>query len=238
MSAILDIVVVLIVLSLAFTSFRRGLINSLVDFVGTIVAVVASSFVASSVSIWIYNQFIMSKITDSVNQALLSLPESATATQQAENIISSLPSYASNALTMLGIDSDNLFSSINTDILSIPQAVESLVRPTAVKIITTILTVILFILFMVLIGFVSKLVTKAVNIVGLSPVNKIGGAIFGAVKGLLIIMILSFLLYFVMMFLPSETSIELNEAIENSYLYYGIYNISLPEKIISLFTVK
>ena len=72
MNFILDIAVVFIVVSLALTNYRRGLINSVIDFAGTIISVVAASLVGTSVSIWIYNQFIVQKITDSVNQALTS----------------------------------------------------------------------------------------------------------------------------------------------------------------------
>lgn len=236
MSVILDIAVIAVVVSLAFTGFRRGLINSVVDFAGMIVAMVAASLISASVSVMIYNQFIMDRIIDSVNQALQTLPSTAALPQQAEQIISSLPSYASNALAIMDIDANNLFSYLDTSILSIPQAVESLIRPVAIKVITAVVTVILFIIFMVIINLICKIITKAVNIVGLSTVNKLGGAAFGVVKAILLIMVLSFILYFIMMSLPTEASVTLNDAVENSHLYYGIYNISLPEKIISAFS--
>lgn len=237
MSIILDIVVAVIIVLFTITSFRRGLVNSIIDFAGTIVSVVAASLIASSMSVSIYNQFIKEHIIDCVSQALSTLPSSASVTEQASQVMSSLPGYATNILALMGINESNLFSSIDTTYLSIPNAVETLVYPTAVKIITVALTIVLFMIFIAVIGLLSNLLTKTIKITGLSTVNKLGGAVFGLVKALLLIMVLSLVLYFVMMFLPTDTTMAINDAIENSMLYKGIYNISLPEKIISMFSV-
>ena len=237
MSIILDIAVVAIIVLFTVTSFRRGLVSSIVDFAGTIVSIVAASFIASSMSVSIYNQFVRDKIVESVSQALSSLPSSAGAVEQASEIMSSLPDYVTNILALMGINENNLLSAIDTTYLSIPNAVEALVYPTAVKIITAALTIILFMIFIVVIGLVSRLLTKTLNIAGLSVVNKIGGAAFGLVKALLLIMVLSLVLYFIMMFLPTDVTMAINDGVENSILYKGIYNISLPEKIISMFSV-
>ncbi len=236
MSIIFDVIVVAVIVLIAVTDYRRGLINSIIGLAGTVVSAIAASMLASAFAVHIYTQFFMDNIRDTVSQALVSLPSTATALEKSEQIISSLPDYAENILALMGINSGNLFSSIDMDIVPIPEAVEGLVRTGAIKLITIVLTVILFILMVAIITFIARFVTKTISIVGLSIVNKIGGAVLGVAKAVILIMILTLVFYFIMMFLPTETTVSINNAIENTFLYKGIYNISLPEKIISLFT--
>lgn len=237
MSVVLDIAVVAIVAIMILAGYKRGLLNSVIDFAGVIVAAVLSSFVASLLAVSVYNGLIMNKVVETVQSACSSIPSYATATQQAEKLFSALPDYAVNALSFSGIDVNTLSSKISSANVDVPQLVESLIRPTVVRLISTIITIVLFIIFTILIAFIAKFLTKAINAVGLSVINRIGGAAFGAVKAIVLIMVLTLVLYFVMMFLPSDTVSSMNDAIGNSYLYSGIYKLNLLDKIIALFGI-
>ena len=238
MNIVLDLVVVAIVVLMTVTSYKRGFFNSVIDFAGVIVAAVASSFFASMAAVSFYEKFIMNKVLESVQSAFATIPTHATAAEQAEKLFSSLPDYAVNALSFSGIDADVLSSKISTTSLAVPQLVESLVRPTVVRLVSVIITVILFMIFTALIAFLAKFLTKAINAIGLSVINRIGGAIFGAVKAIVLIMVLTLVLYFIMMFLSPDTVNEINASIEQSYLYSGIYKLNFLNKIIALFGIS
>ncbi|MDD6489366.1 MAG: CvpA family protein [Clostridia bacterium] len=238
MNIVLDLTVVLIVAIMIFSGYRRGLLNSVIDFAGVIVSAVASSFLASMAAISVYEKFIMNKVIESVQNIFLAFPSHMTADQQAEKLFSALPDYAVNALSFSGIDVNTLSEKISTENIAVPQLVESLIRPTAVRLVSTIITVVLFIILTALIAFLAKFLTKAVNAIGLSVVNRIGGAIFGLVKAIVLIMVLTLVLYFIMMFLSPDTVNEINDAIEKSYLYNGIYKLNLLNKILALFGVS
>lgn len=235
MGIVLDLTVVVIIAIMMLAGYKRGLVNSVIDFAGVIVAAVAASFIASLAAVSIYDNFIMNKVIESAESAFAAIPSQATAAQQAEKILSSLPDYAVNALSFSGIDANALSSKIASSNVAVPQLIESLVRPTAVRLVSTISTIILFVIFTVLIAFLAKFLTKAVNAVGLSVINRIGGAAFGAVKAVILIMVLTLILYFIMMLLPSDTVNEMNDAIEHSYLYSGIYKLNFLNKIIAIF---
>ncbi|MGN0470726.1 MAG: CvpA family protein [Acutalibacteraceae bacterium] len=237
MGIVLDLTVVVIIAIMIIAGYKRGLVNSVIDFAGVIVAAVAASFIASLAAVSIYDNFIMNKVIESAESAFAAIPSQATAAQQAEKIFSSLPDYAVNALSLSGIDVNALSSKIASSNGAVPQLIESLVRPTAVRLVSTIVTIILFVIFTVLIAFLAKFLTKAVNAVGLSVINRIGGAAFGAVKAVILIMVLTLILYFIMMLLPSDTVNEMNDAIEHSYLYSGIYKLNFLNKIIAIFGI-
>lgn len=238
MNIILDIVVVVIVAIMMIDGYKRGLLTSVIEFAGVIIAAVASSFLASLTAVSVYSSFIMHNVVQAVEAAFSAIPSYATASQQAEKLFSTLPDYAVNALSFSGIDVNSLSSQISSSNVAVPQLVESLIRPTIVRLVSTIITIILFIIFTVVIAFVAKILTKTINAIGLSAINRIGGAAFGVVKALIFIMVLTLVLYFVMMFLPSDTVNEINDAIEHSFLYSGIYKLNLLNKILSLFAIS
>lgn len=238
MSIILDIVVVVIVAIMMIDGYKRGLITSVIDFAGVIIAAVVSSFLASMAAVSVYNSFIMHNVVQAVEGAFSAIPSYATAAQQAEKLFSTLPDYAVNALSFSGIDVNSLSSQISSSNVEVPQLVESLIRPTIVRLVSTMITIILFIIFTVLIAFVAKFLTKTINAVGLSVINRIGGAAFGLVKAIVLIMVLTLVLYFIMMFLSPDTVNEINDEIGKSYLYNGIYKINLLNKILALFGVS
>lgn len=237
MSIVLDLAVILILFMMTIAGYRRGLLNSVIEFAGVIISAVAASFFASMAAIAVYDNFIMDNIIKAVESVFSQISSHATAAQQAEELFSTLPDYAVNALSLSGIDVNTLSSKISSTTVAVPQLVESLIRPTAVRLVSTVITVILFIIFTIVVAFLAKFLTKAINAVGLSMINRIGGGIFGAVKAIVLIMVLTLILYFVMMFLPTDTVNSMNDAIEHSYLYGGIYKLNLLNKIMSLFAL-
>lgn len=238
MSIILDLAIVALIVTMAVSDYKKGLISSLVSFAGMIVSSIAASFTASMISFSIYNQFIMNRIINTAEKAFSAIPSSYTVEQQAERLMSSLPNYASNALYASGINTDILSSKINSTDLAVPELIETLVRPTAIKLMSAIFTVILFVVFSTVIFFLAKIITKTVNAVGLGTANKVCGAVCGIVKAIILVTMLSLILYFIIMFLPDEVSKSINDSIEQSFLYNGIYHISLPNTIISWFSFK
>ena len=99
-------------------------------------------------------------------------------------------------------------------------------------------TSLLFVIFTVIIRIIANTLTKSIDATKLSIVNKVGGALVGVAEAIVLIMIFSLILYFVMMFLSSDSFNAVQNTIDNSLLYKVIYRLSLPDAIISFMVPK
>lgn len=236
MNYVLDIMVVAVVALFVVSGFKRGIISTVVHFLGAGVSAVASSILGSFIALYAYDNFIKNAIIDYVAKKL---PEITMATQPADianGIMEKLPDYAANFLNMAGIDAKSLTKEIAASKLDVPVLVETLVRPITLKVTTIILTLALFIVFVAIISLFTQSLTSAIDLTGLGTVNRILGAVLGFLAAAVIIMVLSLVLYLVMAFIPIESSEYLREGINNSYIYKLIYSINLPEYLIAIVT--
>ena len=236
MSLMLDIGVVALLVLFIYSGVKRGIIYMAINAGGSLLASVIAPFIASMLSLTVYNSFVKENIINGVNDATKDITTTDTL-QKAQEIIDALSNFSLNAFSFLGIDSQSLAKELSVTRLDPGTIVESMIRVMAVKMISTVLTFVFFLILMFIVSFLAAKFTKAVDRTMLSGVNRACGAIVGVVEALLIIMILSLILYFVMMFLPPDSCKSLNDAINNSWLYKFIYNISLPDKIISMISL-
>ena len=234
----LDIGVVVLVALFAISGYKKGLIISFVNVVGTIVACAAASFLSSVLSTAIYTNLIEQHIVNSVEQAAQEIPVNADAIEKAGEILTNLPNSIYNMLSFLGVHTENLAAEIDTTNLGIPQLVESMVSPHAVRLISTILTVILFIILSIALKYAAHLLTKALEAVKLGNINKLLGSVFGIVESAFIIMVITLLVYFVMMFLSPETCSYVNDRIGETVIYKVIYQYSMPDAIMKMILPK
>ncbi len=236
---LLDIIVIAIIALFAFSGFKRGLVYSIIGVFGSLIAAALSSLAATFLSLSIYESFFLTRIQETVAESLSALPEISSASQKAQCLFDSMPSVLVNTLNLTGITQDSLTNEIKTSMIrEVPVLVESLVRPMIVRLITIILTAILFVVFTFLIKLAANVLTKTIDIAKLSTANKLAGAIFGLGEAVVLIMVFSLILYFIMMFLSPEHCMSVQNMIDSSYLYKGIYQFSLPDAIISAFTIK
>ena len=108
-----------------------------------------------------------------------------------------------------------------------------MVRPVVLKVFTVLVTVILFIVSVMLISIAAKVLTKTVDITGLSGVNKVFGALAGVVEAVILLMVLSLIIYMLTVMLPTDLAQGLRDAIDATYVYKIIFYIDYPDTIIN-----
>ncbi len=232
MSYLLDLGVVAIIGLFIYSGVKRGIVYMAINAVGSFLASVIAPFIASMLSLTVYNSFVKENIINSVNDAAKEITANDLV-QKAQEIIDNLSNFSLNTFSFLGIDSESLAKELSITKLDAGIVVESMVRAAAVKMISTVLTFVFFLILMIIVSLIAAKFTKAIDKTKLSGANRTFGALVGLVEALLIIMILSLILYFVMMFLPPDSCKAVNDSINGSWLYKIIYDFSLPDKIIS-----
>lgn len=231
LSAVLDIIVVVTVILITSTSIRRGLVFSVIEFVGVIVSAVASAFLASVVSGIIYVQFIQNNIIDGISNILSRCTFVADANVCVFNF---LPGYVRSELISQGINENNIFAV--SDGSEIPTAIESLIRPIMSSFITKIAMTIIFTVLLVIVIAVTTRLSKKAYLSELAAPEKIVSCIFGLLKSLILLMVMAILIEIIAMLLSQNSTIAFDQAVDKSLLYKFINNINVPSLIINLMT--
>ena len=216
MSIIIDLILVFVILIFVIIAYKKGFIASLLDFLGTIIAWIASINLSAFASTWIYQTFIKEPITDYV---YLKLTESANTT--AETLASSIPEFIHSAAITFGIDINNII--LNNTGLEFDSAVSSITNGIVEPIITILIRIIVVILLYIIFSFVIKLLSKLFKNINKIPIvgslNKFLGIIVGLFKGALITMLICFVFYTILGFAGGELFGITKETLNDTYIF-------------------
>lgn len=232
LSVALDITTVVIIILITATSIKRGLITSIIEFVGGILSAVVSAFLGWFFAIAGYNMSFKSVIMNSVDSVIYKDGGFIS-----ENIFDALPKMVQNSLGFDGINSSNfLNSSTVNNSNTITEAIEQQVSPYVISYMTKISMVVFFTIFMVIIITLSSKFSKYFANNDLKIFNNIFSALFGLVKAIFIIMTLIILVDAIVLSLDADSYNAFNNAVNSSILFKLIYNVNIPSFIISIIT--
>ncbi|WP_270749967.1 CvpA family protein [Pseudoruminococcus massiliensis] len=232
LSVALDITTVVIIILITATSIKRGLITSIIEFVGGILSAVVSAFLGWFFAIAGYNISFKSAIMNSVDSVIYKDGGFIS-----ENIFNALPKMVQNSLGFDGINSSNfLNSSTVNNSNTITEAIEQQVSPYVISYMTKISMVVFFTIFMVIIITLSSKFSKYFANNDLKIFNNIFSALFGLVKAIFIIMTLIILVDAIVLSLDADSYNAFNNAVNSSILFKLIYNVNIPSFIISIIT--
>lgn len=232
LSVALDITTVIVIILITATSIKRGLITSIIEFVGGILSAVVSAFLGWFFAIAGYNISFKSAIMNSVDSVIYKDGGFIS-----ENIFNALPKMVQNSLGFDGINSSNfLNSSTVNNSNTITEAIEQQVSPYVISYMTKISMVVFFTIFMVIIITLSSKFSKYFANNDLKIFNNIFSALFGLVKAIFIIMTLIILVDAIVLSLDADSYNAFNNAVNSSILFKLIYNVNIPSFIISIIT--
>lgn len=232
LSVALDITTVVVIILITATSIKRGLITSIIEFVGGILSAVVSAFLGWFFAIAGYNISFKSAIMNSVDSVIYKDGGFIS-----ENIFNALPKMVQNSLGFDGINSSNfLNSSTVNNSNTITEAIEQQVSPYVISYMTKISMVVFFTIFMVIIITLSSKFSKYFANNDLKIFNNIFSALFGLVKAIFIIMTLIILVDAIVLSLNADSYNAFNNAVNSSILFKLIYNVNIPSFIISIIT--
>ncbi len=188
---ILDGILILIVALSIFIGYKRGFIRSIVQLVGMLAAVVVAFSLSGMIAGWVYDDFLNEPIQESVVEFLQrdETPES----DEIEEVLSVIPSFLRNALNADRIAEDTMVvitEKVNETAESTAKIVaENVIRP----VVTTLMRILIFIVLTIILLLLVKLLMQIIKPITKLPVLRQAdgtlGAVVGAVKGLLFVLI-------------------------------------------------
>lgn len=232
MNIFIDVGVVAVFALFIYSGYKRGILYMIINLIGTLAAALVSSFLASSLSVWLYNVAIQPRVSSAINEAAKNI----TATEPlkiAEQAVQGLSNFTMNAFSSLGITANDIANQMQIKNLDVKLVIEGMIKPTVLKVISMGLTFIIFGLLMIVVSVIASKFTKAIDHTMLGLPNRAAGAAVGIVEALLIVMVLSVILSFIISFVSPESYASWNEELSNTLLYKSISKISIPDAIIS-----
>lgn len=197
MSYVWDIMIIAVVAVCAFLACKKGLISTLFGLLGTVVSMVLALLLKGVVGAFINDAF----VAEPVRRFVLSTVSGAPCTDYESMLqntdvlakIKEMPEALSNLLKMLGISASDVLNTGSAATQNAKnQLIDSIAGPISATISTAIAFILLFVIFSLLCMVAAKLLTALCSILPFGKkLNKIGGGIVGACKGLIIVLILS-----------------------------------------------
>ena len=186
MSIIIDFIIVAIVALSTFLAYRKGLITLAIQLVAVIISIVVTLLLYKPISNVIIN---VTSIDETIENAILE--------------------EANNIMTDGEEGSDQIVETIQNDML--PETA----RTIAINIIQGAVILILYIGIRIILRFVTAFVNWVSKLPILNQFNKLGGVLYGILRGLLIVYILLFLINISGEIEPKN---QVYTAVQSSYL--------------------
>lgn len=215
-SLILDILLLVLLLLGIFLGAHRGFCRSIINLIGTIVALAAAMWIAGMLSEWIFQHVVRTAMTEQLSGAL----QASSTGDAAEAIFTSIPSFLQGALEACGITLDSLRQTLAESNVSAAAAAVELMAPIVISLMRSVLSLVLFVVLIIVIKIIAKLVSGVCRLPVLRQLDKGLGAVLGAVEAVLIIFLICFCLYLTEPF----SSPEIRMAASNSQIYQFTVN--------------
>ena len=237
MNIFIDIITVAIFALFIYSGYKRGIIYMVINIIGTFAASLISSFLASSMSVWLYNVAIQPRVSFAVSEATKNITDTDPF-KIAEQAMQNVSNFTANTLSSLGITANDIAKEIQVKNLDVNLIIENMIKPSVIKVISWGLTFIIFVLLMVVVSVIASKFTKAADHTVLGMPNRVAGAAVGLAEALLMVMLLSVILSFVLSFTSPESYASWNDELNHTILYKPISQISIPDAIISKIVPK
>lgn len=206
LAIIIDLVIVAIIALCTFIGYKQGLIKVAVKLVATIIAIILALILYKPISALIIdNTGIDEQIQTSITNKLI--PEDSSSSDEALINTESLPD-------LIISHSENTVSSIS-EVISI-------------KLIELVVIVILYVAIKIILKFITLLADFIAKLPVLNQINKLGGTIYGVLKGLILV----FAIFAVISLVAPLIGGNFMENINQSYVGSFMYNNNLLLKII------
>ena len=202
---ILDLIVILVIALFTFIGYKQGLIKSAIKIASFFIAIIIALVLYKPVSTLIINN---TTIDDKIENTIIEkvTPEGMKPEDEA--------SQATKIPQGFIVEANN--------------SIKDIANTTTIKIIEVCTVLVLYIIARIALKFVAALGDLIAKIPILKQFNKLGGTIFGLIKGLLIVYVILAVVYLISPLLKEDTS----NKIEKSMLTKNMYNNNLITKII------
>ena len=171
LALVFDAVLVLVFVSAVLEGRRRGFAVTALSFIASVISIIAAKEYSEPLAQWANNSFVHESIVNKLTDIISSNLGSGT-----ETVIGALPSYIVNAAREMGVSVESLIGQLASD-ASVAKVAEEITAGKA------------------LLGIGARVIGLAAKLPVIRHIDKAIGAVGGALKGLIAVVIVSVVLY-------------------------------------------
>ncbi len=187
---VFDAIVILIFVSCIIDGRRKGFVKTVLSVLSAIVCFIVAKEFCEPVAVWVNENFVHSALVTAISDVIRDNINEGT-----QAVIAQMPQTLTDALAQFGFSVESAVSGLGTQ-GNVTQAAESITNAAQGILILPLLNIISFIVIFAICRFVAGFLIGMVNTFFRLPVinglNKLAGGILGAVKGFIVIAVVSF----------------------------------------------
>lgn len=211
MGIVIDILLVAIYAFIVFLASRRGFVVTLIDLIGSFLAIALSVKLAGTAASWIYETYLREEVLSFLSSNLPAGISGLDVSLNPQLLLDAMPGYVSSFITRFDLmPSEEFFSSLGST-LSVSAIEAKIAAPVITVIVKMICLVVLAIVLLIVIKILARIISAMIKQTPLKKFNTLLGAILGALKGLIVIAVICFALIAVSSFM-AESSFTLGVA--------------------------
>ncbi len=216
MSIILDVILIAIFAAYVITAAKKGFVRTLLELVAVVAAIFLSFQISPVISQTVYDGFVEKEIVATLEEQISENVDALSVTEKANAVLDSIPDFAVSLAASAGVEISTIKEQISSQKFDSQNLAQSLVDKIAEPIVVGALTIIIFILLavvlMIALKFVAKLVSKLFDIPLVKSVNRSLGGVLGAIKGVLVVIVICTALRFIFGGGDGELSVAVNDS--------------------------
>ena len=204
LSLVLDAILVLILVMTIIDGRRKGFFTTIFSLLATVIAVVVARGYSAPLAEWANENFVHNIAVNALANSI-----SAYIGDGSQAIINAIPDYITNAAQSSGVAIQDIVSNLGSsvDATSISEQIYSGIYGIIIlPVLSVIAFLIIFAISKFVLSFAVRLIDRIFRLPVLKGLNKTLGGVIGAVKGVLIIGIISVLLVVSAPIMPEEFS--------------------------------
>jgi len=183
MGYVLDAIILAICLLCVWAGVRKGLIYSVVRFLGSIIAALLASALGGVLAQWLFDTLFREGLVEKVSSLLQSLGDD-NAAAAASQVLAALPDFLVRAMEEAGVTLETVSHTISTQTGHAAVMVVDYLSPVFVNFLKVLAVIVLFFLFMTLVRLLASLVSDLLRLPVLSQVDGLLGGVCGFLMAL------------------------------------------------------
>lgn len=212
MEYIVDIIIILIFGGIVISSLKKGFFKSLFELAGTLISLAISRALSEGFAPQIFDAFVR-KGAESYLKNTLGTIGTTDYIAQAQETLNAIPDSLGGIMSLMGIDKQVMLEKIESADLGGSNLIESLMSSVVEPVGTAVVQFVLFIILAIVVGFLLKIVVRLLDgiikkLPAVKQLNSILGAVFGVLRGIIVVAIISMFIGIVVSFIGNETFIE------------------------------
>lgn len=232
MEFIIDIILALILATCLIIGWKKGFVKSLMDLASNLIAFIVARVVSVQAAPAIYSQYFETKARDTLVRELASAGSSASA--QVQSALDSIPEALNGFFDLIGTDKESLVDLLSQ---SLDQAgsetldvlMTNVVSPVFTAVIKLVVFVAVFAVAVLVLKLLTLLLDKLTELPAIKQANELFGLLFGAVKGVIVVVFVCFALELLAGFIGNDSFSAL---VENSKI------IGVFDNILNVFNIR